>query len=168
MMVHGGGKQREVMAMSIRDLGRPPDQLRYFETRHQCGGFPWWQGSLTRIRAAALCSFHHAADLRRFPYSAAGGSRNAALVECYCDTVPRRNPTAPYLRNDRSQLRGSRVGTRNENLAPGFAGLGLPSDFHGFQGEEKTRMRRLGRSREASSSPRALSTNFRLRAARCR
>jgi hypothetical protein len=39
MMVHGGGKRREVMAMPFRDLGRPTDQLRYFETRHHCGAF---------------------------------------------------------------------------------------------------------------------------------
>jgi hypothetical protein len=92
-----------------------------------------------------LETFHHAANLSRVPYPAAGRRWNAALVERHCDSVPRRYSATSYLRNDRSQLSRSRVGTRNRYLAPGFAGLGLPSLFHGFQGRGKTRTKGLSR-----------------------
>jgi hypothetical protein len=87
----------------------------------------------------AIEPLHHAADLPRFPYPAAGRGWDAALVECHCDAVPRLYPATPQFRDDGSELRCPRVGTRNKGFAPGLAGLGLPSDFHGFQGKGKTR-----------------------------
>jgi len=39
---------------------------------------------------------------------------------------------AMLVRQDRIE----RVGARNESFAAGFAGLRLPSDCHGFQGEK--------------------------------
>jgi hypothetical protein len=97
------------------------------------------RSATTKPPALLFKPFHHAADLRRLPYSAAGRGWNAALVERHRDAVPRRYPAAPQLRDDGSQLRCSRVRTRNEGFAPGVAGLGLPSHFHGFQGKGKTR-----------------------------
>ncbi len=103
-----------------------------------------WPGHLASIHGRPselstllLKSFYHAADLPRVPYPATGCGRNSALVERHCDTVPRRRTAAPYIRDYGSQLRCPSVGARNSYLAPGLAGLGLPSFFHRFQGERK-------------------------------
>src|SRR5262249_39292365 len=84
-------------------------------------------------RGTLLESFHHAANLARLPNPAASRGWNAAPIELPCDTVPRRYPATPQLRDDRSQFRCPRVGTRNKGFTAGLAGLGLPSDCHGFQ-----------------------------------
>jgi hypothetical protein len=59
----------------------------------------------------------------------------SAIAMPYHDVIPPRCSSA--LRDDGSQLRCPRVRTRNEGFAPGVAGLGLPSHFHGFQGKDK-------------------------------
>jgi hypothetical protein len=41
-----------------------------------------------------------------------------------------------WLRDDRRRLGGPRFGTGNKNFVAGLAGLGLPSDFHDFQGKK--------------------------------
>ncbi len=64
----------------------------------------------------------------------------SSIVMPYHDVIPPRRSSA----DNESQLRCPRAGARNKGFAPSLAGLGLLSDFHGFQGK------RGGLSREAS------------------
>jgi hypothetical protein len=54
------------------------------------------------------------------------------------------DPTAPSFGPRMACTKFGTIGSaRNKSLAAGLAGLGLPSDFHDFQGKGKTRAKRV-------------------------